>query len=225
MAGLLELEPVDDSTIRGQVLTRLRQHIVSGRLAPGQRLTEQELASSLRVSRGPLREAIRELVEVGLIVAVPYKGMFVRSVTAKDLEELYSLRTVLERFAFEQCWSKREPDALDDLHARNAALVRIVDEGQEPGLAIDQELVLHDWCYELSQHVLLRRAWDRLKPNLKFYFSLHQRAHDRRGPLRESHDRYVKLACGDDLSAMLAHLTEHMRQGLDVTMQLLNDHR
>ena len=101
-----DLAPIDDSTVRGKVVERLKEHIVTGGYTPGERLTEQSLASALGVSRGPLREAIRELAEIGLINSVPYKGIFVRTVTQKDLEELYSLRTVLEKFAFEECWTR-----------------------------------------------------------------------------------------------------------------------
>ena len=220
MLAKVGLQPVEDLTIRGQVLAKLKDYIVSGELKPDHRLTEQELASSLQVSRGPLREAIRELVEIGLIVSIPYKGIFVRSITRKDLAELYSLRTLLERFAFQQCWDKRNAHALRDLQARNNALIRTVDEGSDAILAIEQELILHSWCYELSDHALLLKTWERVKPNLKFYFSLHQHAHSRRGPFRQSHDVYVNLACGQELQAMLDHLQEHMRQGLEITMDL-----
>jgi DNA-binding GntR family transcriptional regulator len=87
----------------------------------------------------------------------------------------------------------------------------------DPDLAIDQELSLHSWCYELSGHKLLIKSWESMKPNPKFYFSLHQRAHGRKGPLRQSHDVYVQLACGDDLAAMLAHLQDRMRYALKTT--------
>lgn len=216
-----DLQPVNDMTLREQILTSLRDYIVSGELEPGCRLTEQALSDSLRVSRGPLREAIRDLVEIGLIVSSPYKGIFVRSITRKDLEELYSLRTALEQFAFQQCWASRTDAALLDLQARNVALIQTVDEGTNADLAIDQELILHSWCYELNDHSMLLKTWERMKPNLKFYFSLHQQAHSRKGPFRQSHDVYVDLASGDDLQRMLDHLQDHMRQGLEITMDLL----
>lgn len=217
------LEPVDDATVRHHVAQRLTHHIVTGSFAPGQRLTEQELARSLRVSRGPLREAIRELAEAGLLVTRPYKGLFVRSVSRKDIEELYSLRTVLEGFAFQLAWDKRTKESVDDLHERNAALKRTVETGTDGPRAIEQELHLHSWCYELSGHALLRRSWENMRPHISFYFSLHQKAHNRKGPLRESHDTYVELACGTELSAMLDHLKDHMRQGLAKTVDELAD--
>lgn len=220
---LVGLRPVDDQTRRGQIVRRLRDLIVSGAVLPGQRLTETELAAQLGVSRAPLREAIRELVDSGLLVSVPYKGLSVRSVTRRDLEELYSLRTVLEQFAFRQCWDRRDDAACDDLKRRNTDLARVVTAGEDPILAIELELKLHAWCFELAGHRLLRESWERMKPNLQFYFTLHQKAHGRTGPLREAHDVYVRCACGDDLDAMLAHLEAHMRQGLETTKSFIAD--
>ena len=221
MEPLADLKPIEDKTRRGQIVHQMRELIVGGRVLPGERLTETDLASRLGVSRAPLREAIRELVDTGLVVSIPYKGLFVRSITSKDLEELYSLRTNLEQLAFRECWAKRDRVACDDLRARNTRLSEIITEGKAPLLAVVLELELHSWCYELAGHNLLLQSWERMKPNLQFYFTLHQKAHDRKGPLREAHDLYVNLACGDDLDAMLAHLEDHMRQGLGVTSSFI----
>lgn len=218
---LAAVRPLTDSTLRGRAADQLKRLIVSGELAAGARLTEIDLAAALGISRGPLREAIRELVDIGLVVSKPYKGLFVRDITLEDLNEIYSLRTALEQFAFRQCWDKRDAAAMADLRERNSRLTNTIVEGGDPYAAILRELELHSWCYELSQHRLLQQSWDRLKPNLQFYFALHQQAHGRTGPLREAHDTYIDLACGDDLDAMLRHLDDHMRQGLAKTKSFI----
>ncbi len=218
---LAAVRPLTDSTLRGRTVDQLRRLIVSGELPAGSRLTEVQLAEALGISRGPLREAIRELVDIGLVVSKPYKGLFVRDITLKDLNEIYSLRTALEQFAFRQCWDKRTPAAIEDLRQRNDALSKTISMGSDPDAAIQRELDLHSWCYELSGHELLQQSWNRMKPNLQFYFALHQQAHGRTGPLREAHDTYIELACGDDIEAMLGHLDDHMRQGLEKTKSFI----
>jgi len=145
----------------------------------------------------------------------------VRRVTRRDLEELYSFRTTLEQFAFRRCWDRRTKNAMQDLHRRHDDLVAIVAQGNDPELAIRSELILHSWCYELADHSLLQKTWEQMKPNLQFYFTHHQKAHRRSGPLREAHDIYVRCATGDSLDAMLDHLEQHMRQGLERTMREL----
>ena len=216
------LHPLDEGTIRQRVVAQLKAHIVKGNFVPGQRLTEQQLASALNVSRGPLREAVRDLCDMGLLVSLPYKGLYVRSVTPEDLEELYSLRTTLETFAFERCWDKRTPEAIADLHSRSEALKEAIDLNVDGLRAIELELALHSWSFELSGHKLLQKSWESMQSNVYFYFSLHQRAHARKGPLRQSHDLYVELACGDSLDAMKAHLVDHMRQGFERTRDALS---
>ncbi len=215
------IQPLADSTLRGRTVDQLKRLIVTGELAAGSRLTEVDLAAALGISRGPLREAIRELVDIGLVISKPYKGLFVRDFTLKDLSELYSLRTALEQFAFQLCWDRRDETAKADLRARNEALSQTILEGADPYEAIQRELDLHSWCYELSGHRLLQQTWDRMKPNLQFYFATHQQAHGRKGPSREAHDRYIELACGDDLDAMIRFLEAHMRQGLETTASFI----
>lgn len=221
MIELASLRPLSDPTLRGRTVDQLKGLIVSGDIQPGTRLTENDLARALGISRGPLREAVRELVDIGLLVSRPYKGLFVRSVTRKDLEEVYSLRTALEQLAFRQCWDRRTAEAREDIHRRHRALTEVIDGGVDPFGAIERELELHSWCYELSAHALLLGSWQRLRPNLQFYFAIHQQAHGRAGPDRNAHDLYIELACGNDLDAMLAHLEDHMRQGLKKTMSFI----
>jgi DNA-binding GntR family transcriptional regulator len=217
----MKLAPLVEDTRRSQIVRRMRDQIVSGTVAAGQRLTETDLSEQLGVSRAPLREAIRELVAAGLLVSVPYKGLFVREFTRRDLEELYSLRATLEKMAFREAWDRRTPEALTDLDRRHDALVDATLQGDDPAISIELELVLHNWCYELADHRLLTEMWQNLRPNLQFYFTLHQKAHGRAGPRSDAHRIYVTCAKGDDIGAMLDHLDDHMRQGLERTLALL----
>lgn len=77
----------------------IRAAIVDGRLEPGRRLKEEELARELGISRTPVREALLVLQTEGLIESAPNRGATVRSYDADDLDDLYQLRAVLEGFA------------------------------------------------------------------------------------------------------------------------------
>src|ERR1700733_13551757 len=94
------LDPVPRSTLRAHVAERLRAAILGGDIAPGTPLVETALSERFDVSRGPLREALRQLIEEGLVVTVPYTGTHVAPLSVEDVREIYSLRTVLEAFAF-----------------------------------------------------------------------------------------------------------------------------
>ncbi len=81
------------------VLKNLRDGILNGRYAPGQRLIESDLTRDLGVSRGPLREAFRRLSAEGLIEIVPNRGALVRRLSFRETLELFEIRTELEALA------------------------------------------------------------------------------------------------------------------------------
>ncbi len=96
----------------------IRKLIVSGELAPGDKLNEPPLAERLGISRPPLREALRTLESEGLLEQSPRRGYRVVSMTERDIDEIYSLRRALEMFALEHLLTKEDPSiyaALDPI--------------------------------------------------------------------------------------------------------------
>jgi DNA-binding GntR family transcriptional regulator len=87
-------------------LRRLRQEILSGALAPGERLVEEHLTQRFGTSRAPLREALRQLAEQGLIEHLPRRGVRVAELSAADADELFALRNVLERHAVQTAFAQ-----------------------------------------------------------------------------------------------------------------------
>jgi DNA-binding GntR family transcriptional regulator len=81
---------------------QLQQLIYSGEIAPGERLNEAALALRMGTSRGPIREAIRGLTGIGLVVAVRNRGVFVREISVREMLEIYELRALLFGFAAQQ---------------------------------------------------------------------------------------------------------------------------
>jgi DNA-binding transcriptional regulator YhcF (GntR family) len=79
-----------------RVLEIIRNAILSGELAPGSALVEQELAAQLGVSKTPVREALKSLEGTGLVVMAPYRGAAVRELTRADAVAIYDLRLLLE---------------------------------------------------------------------------------------------------------------------------------
>lgn len=94
----------------------VRKAIVEGRVAPGERLKEEELARELGISRTPVREALLILHAEGLVDAAPNRGATVRAHTAEDLEELYELRAVLEGYAARRAARLVDDDQIRRLH-------------------------------------------------------------------------------------------------------------
>jgi DNA-binding GntR family transcriptional regulator len=95
----------------------IRGAIVDGRLAPGQRLKEEELARELGISRTPIREALLVLQAEGLVAAMPNRGATVRAHTAQDLDDLYQLRALLEGFAARRAAARMTEEQVAELRA------------------------------------------------------------------------------------------------------------
>lgn len=208
------------STFREHIAEQLRAAILSGQIAPGAPIVETALAGQFQVSRGPLREALRQLVEEGLLVTVPYTGTHVISLSVEDVREIHSMRVTLECFAFEQAWDRRDAAFRAELQRRHAALVATIDEGDDRA-SILAELDLHGLVYEVCGHRLLQRTWSSLRGRLQLYWAAHHRAHAIRGPKRDGHESYVETALGDDLEAMRAEIRAHMQRGGQQTEKFL----
>jgi DNA-binding GntR family transcriptional regulator len=86
-------------TMTEQVMARLRDMILSGELAPGSRLDQNDLARRFGVSLVPLREALARLQSSGLVRIVPHRGVFVESLSVEELLDIYQVREALEELA------------------------------------------------------------------------------------------------------------------------------
>ena len=151
------LDPVPKSTLRARIAERLRAAILAGDIPPGAPLVETALSERFDVSRGPLREALRQLIEEGLVVTVPYTGTHVAALSVDDVREIYSLRTALEIFAIEQLWPRRDEHFRRELVKRNDTLIATIDAGDDQA-SIETELAFHGLVYEASGHRLLEYA-------------------------------------------------------------------
>src|SRR5690242_18298539 len=87
------------ASLHGEVLSRLRDYIVEGNLAEGERVPERELCEMFGISRTPLREALKVLASEGLLDLLPNRGARVRALTARDLTELFDVMGGLEAVA------------------------------------------------------------------------------------------------------------------------------
>ena len=208
--------PLKRQTMSAQIVTLLRHAILTGELEPGSQIVESALALRLGASRGPLREAMRQLIDEGLLVSVPYTGTRVVDISLADVNDIYAMRTCLEQFAFEQVWDRRDGDFKKDLLARSDALKKVIDQSDHVA-AIEAELDLHGLVYEHAGNRILLNSWTGLRGHLQLYWAAHRRAHGTTVPKRDSHDAYIRFALGDSLTAMQNELRDHMRLGLETT--------
>lgn len=90
-------------TLKDNVASIIRNKIITGELLPGSRIIESEIAKDLDISRGPIREALRLIEHEGLIEYKSNKGCTVRTIEAKEVEDIYLIRAYLEMLAVDIC--------------------------------------------------------------------------------------------------------------------------
>ena len=90
---------IRDTSLSKLVRDQILSSILSGELSPGERINEPDIATQMGVSRVPVREALRELESTGLVASRKHAGVFVRVLAAKEVADLYELRSVLDGHA------------------------------------------------------------------------------------------------------------------------------
>lgn len=197
--------------LSADIADRLRNAILSGHFEPGAQLREAHLAQFLGVSRGPVREALVRLEREGIVVIRRNRGAFVAQLSREDLDEVYTLRVVLEKLALERTIELADDALLNDLRetvdAMEAATNRVVTEQE----AAELDLRFHDLLYQGSNHRRLLESWRNLRPQIHILLLNRNVAHrDFREYLVKSHRELLDAIVKRDREQALAHLDEHL---------------
>ena len=147
----------DKYSLRGRVFQKLREDILSGKYKEHEELKEVAIGEELGVSRTPVREAFRQLELEGLLQIVPNKGAYVTSITAKDVKDIYMIRSLLEglcarlateKITKEQMEEMEENIYLAEFHAQKGHLDQMAQ--------LDNRF--HDILYEACDSKMLEHA-------------------------------------------------------------------
>lgn len=184
---------LDSTRLVDSALEALRDAILQGRLAPGERLLEIPLASELGISRSLLREALQLLEKDGIILSLPRKGKFVQTLDLQAIDELYSLRKVLECFATDLVCERIDAAGVAALHSALRRMRLAADSCDIWSLA-RQDISFHHTLIELSGHALLARAWrENVAGKLHLLLNITEPTHQ---PLHDALERHAKLVEG-----------------------------
>jgi DNA-binding GntR family transcriptional regulator len=205
----MSLLGLEKTSLRQQALAALRRAITTGEIAPGTHLVETELSETLQISRGTLREAMRQLQQEGLISAGPRGRLSVRHLDAKEICDIFSVRAALESLA------ARELCALEDRAQVIKELRRALDEmerASKDGLEerIEADLNFHRTLCGLTGNETLLHSWGSLEGNIRMsiMFAGFERAAQNMSVKRHG-DIVDAIETGDAAKASEA-ITEHM---------------
>lgn len=213
MSSIPKFAPVPTITRRDQVAETLRRAILSGQIAPGTQLIESRLATDLEVSRGLLREAIRELIESGLAFNRPYAGTYVTEVNAEVLRDVYEMRRVMERQAYTRVWPMRDRSFRTEMQRRFDQMIKAVD-GDDLSEEIRAEAYFHGLVYERCGNHLMPAFWQQMTQKIQLGFAICQIAHAPKVDFEENHLQFLRCALGESLDEMIDELNVHLDRGL-----------
>lgn len=224
----IDIRLLQSHSLPSLVLEQLEKMILAGQLAPGSKLGETLLAELLGVSRGPVREAFRGLEEKGLIRVEKNRGVFVRTITVSEAEEIYEVRVVLEE-AIVKKLAAAAPDtkilwleSLGDLLTEAGKLAREGDFANCHALNIE----FHDRLAALTGNATLLDNYRRLVNELSlFRHQAHAKVRDASSLKASVRDHRAMLAAIADGDGQLAcRLTrEHLEASRKRLLCLLAD--
>jgi DNA-binding GntR family transcriptional regulator len=151
---MARLQPLDSHNLADRIADQLRETIQSGGYAPGERLVERRLAGELNVSHIPVREALARLCEEGLVERLPRRGARVAVIGTKELEELSSLRVVLEQFVVDRVMQRWTPRAEQSLRHTVAQMEQAAGR-RDTRRIFDLDVRFHEQLWELADHGIL----------------------------------------------------------------------
>ena len=204
---MFHVSPIQPVTKGDQVLDQLRSFIIEGKIPAGSHLVEDDLATQFAVSRGPIRDALRQLEQEGLVER-QRRGVISKALTRRDVDELYSLRVALETLALRTAMERVTSPADWDLAERLVEQMREAakrDRADELGV-IDMQF--HGQFYELSQHTRLLSVWENYRP--MFLVMLGRR--NRLPVTAEAHAKLLEAARSGDQDMAVDMLKGHLHE-------------
>lgn len=211
---MFSVSPVSLLSKSDQVLAQLRGLIVDGGIPAGTPLVEDSLAKQFDVSRGPVRDALRQLETEGLVER-QRRGVIVRGLTPEDIDEMYSLREVLEGFAIRLAMGRTTSAshwnrAVELVDAMRTAAKH--DQLEDFGRA---DMEFHDQFFQNSGHSRLQQAWDGYRPMFMIMLGRRDANNSDLAPTAEVHAVLLDAVLGNDVDKAQFCLNDHLQGSRD----------
>lgn len=198
---------VTRSMLRDQIKDALVERILDGAYGPGERIVEIRVAQEFGVSQAPVREALRELELLRLVVSEPFRGARVREITSEELAEIYPVRAALEEVAARS--------AAVNLRGEVAPLAEEIDAMHRAAASGDvHEFVVHDVAFhrvivEASANRTLEELWRSLHVDLRTFITLVKRI-ENLAEVADSHRLVLEAMQAGDPDRAARVLREHI---------------
>ena len=214
----------------------LQQQILSGVLRAGNVVSESGVAKELGISRTPVGQAIKQLVQEGLVEQIPRFGTIVREIDWREIEELYELREALESYAASRAAEKISPAQIAQLDLLCARIEQIAHQLEsQPIVVLEDEMLQEFLAADMAFHLLVIRASGnqrilktiRETRTISHIFRIRRQRHDWKIVRRafDDHVRILDAMKRRDSNAAGEQMAEHIRASKNATLELIRSHQ
>lgn len=210
----------DYKPLRELVFEAIREAIIDGRLTPGERLMEIQLAEDLGVSRTPVREAIRKLELEGFVVMIPRKGAYVADISLKEISDVFEIRGALEGLAAELAAERASEERLERMERCLVELAEVV-EAKNPDSIVEIDTRFHEELYASSRNERLGQILSLLREQIQRFRTRTMTHPERMKVALDEHRGIVEAVAArqGELARRLAQ--EHIESAENFLMTLL----
>ncbi|MFD0712381.1 GntR family transcriptional regulator [Paenibacillus sp. GCM10027626] len=196
-------------SLREKVVVEIRNAILQGHLSAGERIKENEIALQMGVSRGPIREAVRQLELEGYVISYPYRETVVAEM---DENEIKDYLTPI-RYHLESTVIQKNLDAINDEFL--GRLQEIIDEmdhhhaDSDVYFWVEQDLLFHETIIRLAPERTVHLIWESVSNRIKLHFSQRTGAYDKQQFVRD-HQHLLDVLRTKDMVKIQQTLLAHM---------------
>ncbi len=204
-------EQVSHGSLGNKIFDILRERILNDEYENGQKLNELSLASELKISRTPIREALKQLELEGLVESIPNKGVYVKGFSPRDIDDMFEIRLLLEGLAIQLAI-----DRMDEIHLAKIKevfeLMEFYTLKKDQDKINDLNILYHETIYQATQS----RYFEQLLKDVHYYVSVTSRHSIKRperleGALKE-HCAILETIIAGDKDQAKETIQKHIRK-------------
>lgn len=186
------------------VYDKILDLIFSGTLKVDDKINVDELSRLFKISKTPIREALKSLEKTGLVASTPYAGSYVKRLSVEEIQELYEIRILLETYAIKKIIQNVTSEDISDLEQIQSNIEKRLDSPQIKIYKLNRKF--HDRIYSISKMSKLCEMIGQLWDNLCFFRLLLAGNEDYLQTMVAEHHEYIKTIKDRD-EAKLTYLT------------------
>ena len=215
-----EIVSIPRPALHGQVTQRLRQLLVEGRIAPGAKLNEREVCEQLKVSRTPLREAIKTLAAEGLVELLPNRGAIAVQLGEADVLHTFEVMAGLEGLSGELAAQRVTTEELTEIEALHYEM-KAAYTRRDLSAYYQLNAAIHRAINAAAKNPVLTATYTQVNARLQALRFRSNQDGEKWARAMQEHDRMLQALQQRDAAALRAELVAHLGHKLEVVLEQL----